>query len=83
MRTRLIRIGNSRGVRLPKPLIEEAGLQDEVELRVQEGVVVIAPSAKAREGWAQAARRLRERGEDRLLDPAMDTRFDREAWQWR
>jgi antitoxin MazE len=69
-------------VRLPKPLIEEAGLQEEVELRVQEGVVVIAPSAKAREGWAQAARRLRERGEDRL-DPVTDTHFDSEAWQWK
>ncbi|MGH7646332.1 MAG: AbrB/MazE/SpoVT family DNA-binding domain-containing protein [Gemmatimonadales bacterium] len=82
MKTRLVRIGNSRGVRLPKPLIEEAGLADEVELRVRSGAIVIAPVAGARAGWADAARRLRERGEDRPLEPPTATRFDEEEWEW-
>jgi antitoxin MazE len=83
MRTHLVRIGNSRGVRLPKPIIEEAGLQDEVDVRVRGGAVVIRPVAKVRAGWAEAAREARERGEDRLLDEPTPTRFDEGEWQWK
>mgnify|MGYP005819088661 CR=1 FL=1 len=82
MKTRLIRIGNSRGVRLPKPLILEVGLSEEVELRVQEGAIVIARAALPRSGWAEAAKRLRMRGEDTLLDPPTPTRFDETEWKW-
>jgi antitoxin MazE len=82
MKTRLVRIGNSRGIRLPKPLIEQAGLTDEVELRVREGAIVIAPSAGARAGWDEAAARLASLGEDGPLDAAQPTRFDREEWRW-
>ncbi len=82
MKARLVRIGNSRGIRLPKPLIEEAGLSDDVELRVRAGVIVIAPSAVVRAGWAQAAARLASRSEDQLLDRGAPTRFDREEWTW-
>ena len=83
MKSRLIRIGNSRGVRLPKPLIEEAGLQEEVELRVHEGTLVISSRRETREGWAEAARQMREKGDDHLLDHASTTRFDEKEWRWR
>jgi antitoxin MazE len=82
MRARLVRIGNSRGVRLPKPLIEEAGLTDEVEVRIRGGAIVIARASPPRAGWAEAARRLRQRGEDRLLEAPTPTRFDGEEWTW-
>ena len=82
MKSKLVRIGNSRGVRLPKPLIEQAGLADEVELRVREGAIVISPANGPREGWAEAAKELRERKEDRLVDGVTPTRFDDEEWQW-
>jgi antitoxin MazE len=82
MKTRLIRIGNSRGVRLPKPLIAEAGLTDEVELRVQDGAIVIEPATTNRSGWADAAKLVHERGEDRLLDPPVSTDFDEKDWEW-
>lgn len=81
MKARLIRIGNSRGVRLPKLVIEEAGLQDEVEVQVRAGTVVLSSPTGVRKGWAEAARRLNERGADRLLDTAA-TRFDETEWQW-
>jgi antitoxin MazE len=81
MKTRLVRIGNSRGIRLPKPLIEEAGLSDEVELRVRQGAIVIAPSSAVRAGWAEAAAKLAGRGEDRALDQ-VSTRFEAEDWKW-
>jgi antitoxin MazE len=82
MKTHLIRVGNSRGVRLPKPLIEEAGLTDAVELRVRDGAIVIARVARARSGWAEAAQRMRERGEDGLRDPSTPTQFDEREWKW-
>ena len=82
MKARLVQIGNSRGVRLPKPLIEEAGLKDEVELLVRDKTIVIAPAQQPRRGWAEAAERLRHRNEDRLLDPPVPARFDEEEWEW-
>ncbi|OGB91985.1 MAG: AbrB family transcriptional regulator [candidate division NC10 bacterium RIFCSPLOWO2_12_FULL_66_18] len=82
MKARIVRIGNSRGIRLPKPLLEEAGIADEVELRATRGRILIQAVARPRAGWAEAAHRMRERGEDQLLDPATPTRFDEEEWEW-
>ena len=82
MKTHLVRIGNSRGVRLPKTIITQTGLTDEVELHVRDGAVVIAPATSARSGWADAARRMRHRNEDRLLDTPNPTHFDEKEWQW-
>ena len=83
MRARLIQIGNSRGIRLPKNVLAEAQLEDEVELKAEPGCIVIRSARRPRAGWAEAARQMRERGEDRLLDPPVSTRFDREEWKWR
>lgn len=82
MKTRLVRIGNSRGVRLPKPLIEQAGLTDEVELEVRDNAIVIIPLRRPRAGWAEAARALHAKGGDRLLDEPTPTRFEEDEWQW-
>jgi antitoxin MazE len=81
MRTRIVAIGNSRGVRIPKPLLEQAGLEGEVELHAEEGRIVIASARRPRVGWADAARQL-ARSEDEALDAAVPTRFDREDWEW-
>lgn len=80
-KARLVRIGNSRGIRLPKPLIEQAGLADEVELDVHDGAIVIRPLNGPRAGWADAAAALAE-VEGGLLDAPTATRFDREEWEW-
>ncbi len=68
MKSRIVQIGNSRGIRLPKVLLEEAQLQDEVELEAEPGRIVIRKGTRPRAGWAAAARRMHEGGEDRLLD---------------
>lgn len=83
MRARLIRIGNSRGVRLPKPVIEQAGLEDQIEVQVRGGAVVISSRKGPRAGWAEAARVMRDRGEGRLMGPEVLTSFDDAEWQWR
>jgi antitoxin MazE len=82
VKTRLVRIGNSRGVRIPKPLIEQAGLREDVELRVAEDSIVISCPERPRHGWAEAAARMAAKGEDELLDTLTPTRFDEEEWKW-
>jgi antitoxin MazE len=82
MKTRIVRIGNSRGIRIPKPLIQQAGLGDDVELRVHDGSIIISRSARPREGWAEAASTASGLGQDHLLDEAPPTRFDEEDWKW-
>lgn len=66
MKTRLIRIGNSRGVRLPKSLITQAGLSEEVELHVRDGAILLERAPSTRSGWADAAKEMHERGDDLL-----------------
>lgn len=82
MKTKLVRIGNSRGVRIPKPLLEQAGLQDDVELQVVRTGIMIRGAASPREGWAEAAQKIQERREDGLLDQPLATDFDRTEWVW-
>ena len=82
MKARLVRIGNSRGVRLPKPLIEEARLKDEVQLRVRDGAIVITSMTRPRAGWAEAAREGRRQGDGGLLDEPIPTEFDLKEWRW-
>ena len=83
MKAQIVRIGNSRGIRLPKTLLQEAQLGNEVELQAEPGRILIPKSAKPRAGWSEAAQRMREREEDRLIDPPTPTHFDKEEWTWR
>jgi antitoxin MazE len=82
-KARIVRIGNSRGIRIPKTLLEEAELPDEVELHAEPGRLVVEAVRHARAGWVAAAKRMRARGEDRSLDAPTPTRFDGEEWEWR
>ncbi len=83
MKSRIVQIGNSRGIRLPKVLLDEAQLTDEVELEAELGRIVIHRGRRPRAGWAAAARKMCERGEVRLLDSTTPTRFDEKEWKWR
>ncbi len=82
LKAKIVRIGNSRGIRIPKPLLEQAGLEDEVELRVIEDSIVIEAAHETRAGWSEAARTLHERNGDELLDEMTPTRFDESEWEW-
>ena len=74
-----MKIGNSRGIRLAKPLLEVAGLADEVEIDAAPGVLTIRPSAHPRAGWAEAASSFEA---EALVDEMSATRFDDEEWSW-
>jgi antitoxin MazE len=79
VRAKLVKIGNSRGLRLAKPLLEQAGLSDEVEIQAAPGVLTIRPVAAPRAGWAEAAAAAPPEG---LLDEPTGTRFDDGEWHW-
>ena len=81
-KTRIVRIGNSRGLRLPKALIEQAELSEEVELYAEPGRLIVQAVREARVGWAEAAKRMHAAGDDRLLDEPTRTKFDDEEWTW-
>jgi antitoxin MazE len=82
-RTRIVRIGNSKGIRIPKVLLEQAQLPDEVELQAERGRLIVRAARGARAGWAEAARVMRARGEDQMLDEPTSSEFDRKEWRWR
>jgi antitoxin MazE len=84
MTTKLIQIGNSKGVRLPKSLIEQAGLRDDVEIELGGGQIVLRAPKSARAGWDEAfAKAVALHGQDAdsdWLDAPND--FDRTEWTW-
>lgn len=81
MKARLVRIGNSRGIRLPKAVIDQVGLDDEVELQVEGQRLVIIPATRARSGWAEAIEAMGAESASQL-DPSTSTRFDETEWRW-
>jgi len=85
MKTHIIRIGNSHGLRIPKPILDEIGLaaEGEVELKVRNNALIISRSAKPRAGWAAAFREMARHGDDRLLvEEILPTKWEHEEWQW-
>ena len=83
IRTHIIKIGNSQGIRIPKLLLEQSALRDEVELELVEGQLIIRPVPVVRAGWDEAFRAMRANGEDQLLDPDITaSSWDEEEWQW-
>lgn len=81
-RTRIVRIGNSQGIRVPKALLEQSQLSEEVELHAEPGRLVVRAARGLRAGWSEAAKSMRAGDEDRLLDEAPATRFDQKEWRW-
>ena len=82
IRTRIIKIGNSRGIRIPRVIIDQVGLEGEVEISVQRDHLIIRPSSGPRDNWDEQFRAMAERGDDQLLDTPTPTQWDRDDWQW-
>lgn len=83
VKTRIIRIGNSRGIRIPKLLLDQAGLGTEIEILAQRDHLVIRPAARPRSAWDEQFRAMAEQGDDRsLLGDATLTDWDAREWEW-
>ena len=83
MKARLVRVGNSHGVRIPKAVIEQCGFKDEVELSVKDGALIVVPARGLREGWDEAFKAMAAAGDDALLMPDdLGTEWDEREWEW-
>lgn len=85
MKTRIVRIGKSQGIVIPRSMLLQAGLESEVEICAEHETLVIRATRKRRLGWAKAFREMARRGDDTLLDDAAPslTTWDKEEWEWR
>ena len=81
MKTKIVRIGNSQGIRIPKSLLVEAGLSSEVELTVTERGLMLEPLGAPRTGWAEAAESLAAEVEAKVVE-YLPTEFDETDWEW-
>ena len=84
LKTRIIKIGNSQGIRIPKHLLEQSNLGEEVELELQDSQIVIRAAQGARQGWEAAFASMAEHGDDRLVDGDLPTQteWDEAEWEW-
>lgn len=84
MRARVIKIGNSQGVRIPKPILEQTGIRDDVEIEFERNQIIIRPVQEARDGWDKAFKMMAEKGDDELIinDNDISCSWDEEEWQW-
>jgi antitoxin MazE len=85
MRTRIVKIGNSRGIRIPKPLLDQTGLRGEIDIQAQGESLLIVAVHHPRAGWDDAFREMALHDHDRLLDGDVSTSesFDTEDWEWK
>ena len=84
MKASIIKIGNSHGVRIPKPIIKQCGFGTEVELEVHNNQLVIKSQQQPRENWEAAFEAMALNGDDKLIDfgSAIETQWDEEDWEW-
>lgn len=84
MRTNIIRIGNSQGIRIPKILLEQSHLGTEVELEVENEKIIIRSASQPRQGWSEKFQFMAKSGDDKLIDIDLsgETEWDKDEWEW-
>lgn len=84
VKTRIVKIGNSQGIRIPKILLEQSALGEEVELTLEAEQIVIRPAHSPRQGWDEAFQSMHTLGDDGLLDGEflLPAAWDEEEWEW-
>ena len=78
MELSVINIGNSKGIRLSKTVLEKYKIQDKVEFIFEKGFIILKPKTESRKGWEKAFRTMHENGDDNLL---IDDVFDDENFE--
>ncbi|WP_017298230.1 AbrB/MazE/SpoVT family DNA-binding domain-containing protein [Nodosilinea nodulosa] len=82
IRTRIVKIGNSQGIRIPRLLLEQSGLTADVEVVVEGDHLVIRTASHQRMGWDAAFAAMAENCDDNLLDATSTTDWDDAEWEW-
>jgi antitoxin MazE len=83
VKTKVVRIGNSRGIRIPKVILDQCHINDEVELETREDCLVIKSPHTPREGWDSAFQKMHESKDDVLVvSDNIANEFDKDEWEW-
>ncbi len=80
MQLSIIQIGNSKGFRLPKALIEKYNIKDKVELILEKGYFILKPVSTPRKDWEKAFKKMHENGDDQLLIDDIFENENLEEW---
>ena len=82
MQLNIVQIGNSKGIRIPKAILEQCEIEDQVDLEVEDGRIILEPKKKTpREGWGKAFKTMATTQDDALLiDDSVDIEMD--DWEW-
>lgn len=85
MKASIIKIGNSHGIRIPKPIIAQCGFEEEVEFFVQNNALIVKSLKSSRKDWDAVFKKMAARGDDQLLDSEMfiQTEWDESEWEWK
>lgn len=81
-KTHIVRIGNSRGVRIPKVWLDQLDMNGEVEMAIEADRLVLRSSRRPRQGWEEQFRAMHEQGDDRPVDAFPATAWDESEWEW-
>ena len=82
IRSKVVKIGNSRGIRIPRTLLEQAGLTDEIEMTVEGNRLIVNAVHQPRAGWDARFADMADKSDDRLLDETTLTQWDDHEWVW-
>jgi antitoxin MazE len=82
IRSKVVKIGNSRGIRIPRTVLEQAGLTDEVEMTVEGNKLIIQASRHPRQDWEEHFANMAKQGDDQLLDDTSPSQWDEDEWTW-
>jgi antitoxin MazE len=85
MRIKVVSVGNSKGIRIPRAILQQCSIGDEIELEVKDRCIALKPVKPIRSGWEDAFRKMHDRGDDQLLEEPeahAPTRWDRTKWKW-
>jgi antitoxin MazE len=81
MKTQIVTIGNSQGIRIPKILLEQSKLSGEVELEVRGESIIIMPTRKPRQNWDETFRQANE-NDNEIIGSDVQNKFDKDEWEW-
>jgi antitoxin MazE len=76
----IIKIGNSKGIRLPIAVLKQCGIDSKVELEIKDNYIILKPVKTPRQGWAEAFELMHKNGDDSLLIPEEIDNETLEAW---
>ncbi len=83
LKAKIVRIGNSQGIRIPRLVLDETGLSGEVELEVLDNEIIIRADRGLRDGWSEAFSEMASKRDDVLLDESAPNDWDVAEWEWK